>query len=363
MKVYLERQTYFYEDYKLQNIKNFYIVKGIGQSVYKPTNGLLEELVKDIYLLGKSLLLKIENVSSFSKFLGKSKSKYEVKFLPFYENISEVKEDKLNININSIAFGYDITPNNNGLIEINNYLEHLSNPSIQTLILDFCKKHGLPYHENVELSIIQEGLKSDIPMSVNIRDLILTSITIYLLSELKRYLAKEIIPYSTICKIMSLPNSSTSKDMNNRFNMYINAFQDTYVNVLSKYGDYTTPIQFKSNKTSMYIKTCNLVQAVSYYFITYILLGNFNICCSCYIPTTKYRKGLCEECYSINPDYVRNKERRELNAIASELITKLKLLNSEDINTKISKIDYNVKNPKEDKIYELMELWNNQKTD
>lgn len=363
MNIFLKRNVYFYEDYVIKKMNNYYIVQGKGQLTFKLVEEVLENLQTDIYKLGKTLFLQIENVSSFSKYLAKDKKLYKIRLLPFYQNkrvdVELNLKTTIDINLKSVNYDEDILFNNNGVIEIIDYLEILSNQYIQEIILKHFKEHGLPYHENVEYDVLQESLYSTIPMSINIRDLILSSITIYILTEIKKYLDKSITSLY-IGKIMSLPDNCTKQDMLNKYKNYIDNFQEYYNICLSNYGSYTSPIQFEQSNGIMYIKSCNQIQAISYYFLTYILLGSFSLCCKCFLPTTNNRKGLCNKCYADTPNYLRNEDRKEQNAIAKEYITKLKNLNNDDINSKISEIDYNFHNPKEDKLFELTELFNSQ---
>lgn len=342
----LVKKTYFYEDYVIERVNNYYIIKGVGRVSYKEVSYVLENVFKDYRLLGKNLFLCIENIDFFSRIFIKSSKKYKVVLLPFFLENEKRSNNFFATPLSTINFGDEPSPNNNGIIEIKNYDELIDNSKVINLLLDFCRKYGIPYYENVEENIILEGLTTNIPLTIHIKDFLLTAITIYLLTELDSLVNAKNDYSKNLIKIMSLSSNANKDDIVYRFNSYVKNLKELYTQEISSYKSYTTPIT-TDGKDKGTIKTINLIQALTYYYLNVIeLRGSFSICCKCGVPTANLLQHLCPECYNNDYNYYDNTRKKELNAIHRDLKDKLISLNNNAINELLKKDSYNIHNPK-----------------
>lgn len=356
--MYLRKKTYFYEDYKFKRINNYYIIEGSGKLIYKERIFNLEDVFKDYCRLGKDLFLCIENIDFFSRIFLKSPKNYNIVLLPYSFETGGSKNSFLTSPLQTLNFGDSPNPNNNGIIEVRNYDDLINNSKVISLLLNFCRKYGIPYYENLEESMILEGITSSIPLTINIKDFLLTAITIYLLNEVKNMIDSRSRKNSikNLIKLMTLPSNSTEEDVISRFNSYLNSFKELYAQELSSYKSYTTPI-YTSNKGKSTIRTINLVQALSYYYLNTIeLRGKFDICSKCGIPTDDLKQHLCPKCYDEDFDYYANTKKAELNSIHRDLKNKLLELNDIFINEELKKDPYNIHNPKYEDLEFLIKL-------
>ncbi len=356
--MYLRKKTYFYEDYKFKKINNYYIIQGSGKLRYKECCFNLDEVLKDYCKLGKDLYLCIENLDFFSRIFVKSSKKYNIVLLPYSVENEKSKNSFLTSPIQTFNFGDELNSNNNGIIEIRNYDDLVNNSKAIDLLLNFCRKYGPPYYENLEESIISESITSGIPLIIHVKDFLLTAITIYLLNEIKNMIDTRSRKNNikNLIKLMTLPSNSTEEDVVSRFYSYLNNFKELYTQELSSYKSYTTPI-YTSNKSESTIKTINLVQALSYYYLNTIeLRGKFDICSKCGIPTNDLKQHLCPQCYDDDYDYYARTKKSELNSIHRDLKNKLIELNDISINKEIEKDPYNIHNPKYEDLEYLIKL-------
>ena len=352
----LIKKTYFYEDYTIERLNNYYIINGVGRVSYKEVSYVLEEVFKDYCLLGKNLFLCIEKIDFFSRIFIKNPKKYNIVLLPFLFESKKSNNDFLATPLKAINFGDEPSPNNNGIIEIKNYDELIHNSKVINLLLDFCRKYGMPYYENVEENIILEGLTTNIPLTIHIKDFLLTAITIYLLTELNSLINAKKDYSKNLIKIMSLPSSTNRNDIVCRFNSYIKNLKELYTQEISSYKSYTTSIT-TNGKDKGTIKTINLVQALIYYYLNIIeLRGSFGVCCKCGIPTANLLQHLCCKCYDGDYNYYNNTRKKELNAIHRDLKDKLISLNNNAINELLKKDPYNIHNPNYDDLKYLEDL-------
>jgi hypothetical protein len=345
----LIKKTYKYENYKFIKINNSYYIDGVGASTYKSITFNLDEVLKDYYLLGKKLFLKVEGIESFTNIFIKSNKKYNIVLLPYSPSTLNNYEKNNNFvfTLQNVDLNEDIEPNKNGIIEIRNYEKLINNIEVKNLLLDFCRKYGMPYYENLEEDIILEGNHSQYPLTIKIKDFLLTSITIYLLSELDRIVEQKEsdINLNNLIKIMTLPPKSNYEDIKKRIDLYRSNFEEYYKVELSCYKGYSTTIFPLLNEKNT-IETINLVQALAYYYLVKEN-GKSAFCMKCGKLVKDLKSGVCEECYNDDPYYKNNTKRRELNKIHTALKEKLLSMNNTEINEKIKKDPYNIHSPKE----------------
>lgn len=334
MKLNLKRIGYTFENYTLKKLFNYYVIEGFGNESYNTKIEDLETKFKELCNFGKKLYLQIEGIDYFSKIFIKKRKDMKIVFLSLKGN--NTYEEKINIDFNLCD---DLEPNTNHVIKIKNYDKLIEDKLIFDLIIDFCHKNGLPYYENIDKEIIEESHNNNVPLTIRVKDLIFTSITIYLLAEIKKIIDTKLNKNDKLHlnNIMGFDELQEDKIYVEEFNYYIKCFQEEFHLYISSYKQYNSPII--NNLNENYIETNNLVQAITYYFLNCLYLNSstFYICHRCSIPTPKLTKNLCSSCFNEDPNFHKNNTRNNLNNSCKILVGKLKELNKEEINEQINK--------------------------
>jgi len=333
MRLNLKRNVYTFENYNLKKIFNYYIIEGFGNESYNTKNEDLETKFKELCNLGKKLYLQIEGIDYFSKIFIKKRKDMKIVLLSLKG--TNTFEEKNNIDFNLYD---DIEPNTNHVIKIKNYDKLIEDKLIFDLIIDFCHKNGLPYYENIDKELIEESHNNGISLAVRAKDLIFTSITIYVLAEIKKIIDTKLNKNDKLHlnNIMGFNELQEVKIYVEELNYYIKCFKQEYYLYISSYKQYNS--QIINNLNENYIETNNLVQAIVYYFLNCVYLNStiFNICHRCSIPTIRLTKNLCSSCFNEDPNFHKNNTRNNLNNSCKILVGKLKELNNEEINKQIN---------------------------
>lgn len=356
MSLNLKRKRYKFEKYTFKNMFNYYVIEGSGQENFYTTVEKLETVYKDFISLGKKLYLRIENINYFSNVFIKKREMLRI-------NLISLKGENFIYDFNNSDFNYldDLEPDTNHVIYIKEYDKLINDTFLINIIIDFCKDNDLPYYENIDQDLIIESSNNNLPLAIRAKDLIFTSITIFLLSEIKKILDTKLtkndkIHLNQIMRFNRIEEDTVYRD---EFKHYINNLEQEYRLFISTYKNYTTCIT--SNLKENYIETNNLVQALTYYFLNCVYLNNttFNLCHRCSAPSVKLTQNLCDDCFKEAPNFDKNNTRNELNNRCKILVNKLRVLEKVDIeelinNTSAVKSNFKDSSKKDEKL--LLEL-------
>ena len=360
MSLMLERNVYRGCNYVIKKQFNYYNILCTNNNCYlnyeKVRKDILEETTS-IKNLGKRLLFLLCNIESFDSLLKKDRKELQFKFEWSHSLLykySKMKEDDVlnsNVNVNyteGFNFSPDVvvkewsddpSPNTNDIITIINYDEFMSNEKVQNSIIDYCKVNGLPYYNHYwddEVDNPNYKYEEDY-MEIKVKDLVLYSITLYLLIQINEIMIKNNL--NNIHKLNTLLGlrkekydkkiyTNFFKDFIDMVAMYIKESSMTYRN--------KSPIQLICGD----IVNDNVIQGVLFNFINNINNDNLSICKRCSTLFIKMRDTdtLCNNCYYDNPNFNRNKKDREQREEAKKIYEKLIKLNNEELNKKLSEI-------------------------
>ena len=329
MGLKLKRTLYRFENYSVKKLFNYYVIEATGKDAFLTESESLESLYKEFIDFGKTLYLNIENIKYFSRIFIKKREKIRIMPVSFNgKNRNDV------IYKNEFDLHEDLEPNTNHVIFINDYDSLFQDKNITDVIINFCKQNGLPYFENLEKDTIEEGNQTDLPLCVRVKDLIFTSITVYLLTELKKILDTDLddLNKKKLNKLMGFDTIQDKKKYIDEFNYYVESLKEEFSLYISAYKNYATPII--SNTNDGYIETTNLVQSLTYYFLNCIYWNSdsFKICCRCLQPTSNTIKNLCESCFDEDPNFNERLKRKTLNDNCRDLVGRLRELNNKELN-------------------------------